>query len=207
MRNSNHFMQKNRSRAIDITDIAISKVPRTHISGFDKEQNQYIQKLHKLVLKEAQVLNETYHTNEMEAGVLVDLHSWTYFLIAGNKPREVELRNNPEAYKKLICAYKNQLMFIHNHPSTGTFSGEDFKMFCHHNSLYMMTIIGNDSSVYLLIKTFEFSAEKALNDYMQLSMKYYNKGYRNNNGTLAIKEILKNARKYGLIYKKGRKSI
>lgn len=36
-------------------------------------------------------------------------------------------------------------------------------------------------------------------------MKYYNDGYENNNGTLAIKYILKNATKYGLSYKKGRK--
>ena len=40
---------------------------------------------------------------------------------------------------------------------------------------------------------------------MQLSMKYYREGHVNNNGTLAIKEILKNVNKYGLIYKKGRK--
>lgn len=71
----------------------------------------------------------------------------------------------------------------------------------------MMTVIGNDSSIYILLKTFEFCAEKALTDYMHLSMKYYNNGYKNNNGTLTIKEILKNAHKYGLIYKKGRKSI
>lgn len=203
----NQFQQKNRKKAIHITDIAIDKVPKTNILGFDKEQNKHIQALHRLVLKEAQNLNRLYDTSEMEVGILVDIHSWEHFVIKGKTPRKVELKNNLKAYKKLISGYKNQLMFMHNHPSTGTFSGEDFKMFCLHNSLYIMTVIGNDSSVYILTKTFEFNADKAIADYIHLSMQYYNKGYINNNGTLAIKEILKNAKQYGLIYKKGRKKI
>lgn len=203
----NQFQQKNRKKAIHITDIAIDKVPKTNILGFDKEQNKHIQALHRLVLKEAQNLNRLYDTSEMEVGILVDIHSWEHFVIKGKSPRKVELKNDLKAYKKLISGYKNQLMFMHNHPSTGTFSGEDFKMFCLHNSLYIMTVIGNDSSVYILTKTFEFNADKAIADYIHLSMQYYNKGYINNNGTLAIKEILKNAKQYGLIYKKGRKKI
>ena len=204
---ANDFVQKNRNRAIQITDIAVAKVPRTHISGFDNEQNRHIQELHQLTLREAQELNQVCNTNDMEVGILVDIHSWEYWVIKGKNPREVEIKNNLEAYGRLIGGYRNQLMFIHNHPSTGTFSGEDFKMFCYHSSLYMMTVVGNDSSVYILIKSFEFDAEKAMMDYMRLSMKYYNEGYRNNNGTLAINEILKNANKYGLLYKKGRKLI
>lgn len=94
----NKFQQKNRSRAIHITDIAIDKVPKTNISCFDNEQNTHIQTLHRLVLQEAQRLNQLYNTNE-------------------------------------------------------------------------------------------------------------NEGHKNNNGTLAIKKILKKAKQYGLIYKKGRKSI
>lgn len=203
----NQFQQKNRKKAIHITDIAIDKVPKTNILGFDKEQNKHIQALHRLVLKEAQNLNRLYDTSEMEVGILVDIHSWEHFVIKGKSPRKVELKNDLKAYKKLISGYKNQLMFMHNHPSTGTFSGEDFKMFCLHNSLYIMTVIGNDSSVYILTKTFEFNADTAIADYIHLSMQYYNKGYINNNGTLAIKEILKNAKQYGLIYKKGRKKI
>lgn len=200
----NDFKQKKRTRAIQITDIAINKIPRADIYGFSHEQNVYIQNLYKLVLMEAKKLNVIHNTNEMEVGMLVDIHSWESFLIRGNRPREVEVKNNVEAYKKLIGGYKNQLMFIHNHPSTGTFSGEDFKMFCYHSSLYIMTVVGNDSSIYMLIKTAEFNVERALADYMKLAMKYYDEGYKNNNGTLAIREILKNAKKYGLLYRKGR---
>lgn len=201
----NEFKQKNRNRPIQITDIAIDKVPITNIYGFDGEQNKYIQNLHKLALVEARKLNQVYKTNEMEVGILVDIHSWEHWFIKGVKPREVDIKHDLDAYKMLVGGYKNQLMFIHNHPSTGTFSGEDFKMFCYHRSLYILSVVGNDSTVYLLIKTPEFNAEKVLSDYMRLSMKYYSEGYRNNNGTLAMKYILKNVDKYGLLYKKGRK--
>lgn len=201
----NQFKQKKRCKAYQITDVAINKVSKPRIIGFSEEQNLYIQDLHKKVLENAQKLNLKHTTNEMEVGILVDIHSWEYWLIEGNRPREVEVKQNIEAYKRLLSGYKNQLMFIHNHPSTGTFSGEDFKMFCYHNSLYVMSVVGNDSSTYILIKTPEFDAENALADYFRLARKYHNDGYIKNNGTLAIREILKNAKKYGLIYKKGRK--
>lgn len=98
-------------------------------------------------------------------------------------------------------------MFMHNHPSTGTFSGEDFKTFCINDALYIMSVIGNDASVYLLIKKNDFNAEKALLSCGRLAKNYYEKGYINNNGTLAIQDILKDASNYGLIYKKGRKGL
>lgn len=202
---ANQFKQKKRCKAYQITDVAINKVPNPRIIGFSEEQNLYIQNLHKIVLGNAKKLNSTHNTNEMEVGMLVDIHSWEHWLIEGNRPREVEVKQNIEAYKKLLNGYKNQLMFIHNHPSTGTFSGEDFKMFCYHNSLYVMSVVGNDSSIYILTKTPEFDAEKALADYFRLARKYHNDGHIKNNGTLAIREILKNAKKYGIIYKKGRK--
>lgn len=201
------FSQKNRRRAIGITDIAIDKVPQIHIFGFDMLQNQYIQRLHKLVLEEAKKLNVQYQTNEMEIGLLVDIHSWDYYIVKGQKPCEVDIKNNKDAFAKLLVSRKNQLMFIHNHPSTGTFSGEDFKTFCINESLYMMSVVGNDSSIYLLIKEHHFNAEKALLSYGELAREYYERGFWNNNGTLAIKDILKHAQNYGLIYKKGRKGL
>lgn len=49
---SDEFKQKKRSRAINITDVAIDKIPITNIFGFNSEQNKYIQNLHKSILKE-----------------------------------------------------------------------------------------------------------------------------------------------------------
>ena len=201
------FEQKNRNRAINITDIAIDKVPRTHIPGFSNEQNEFIQNKHKELLREAQKLNKSNKSKKMEVGILIDIHTWDSWIIHGNKECEVEMKNNPKALEKLTSGSRNSKMFMHNHPSTETFSCEDFKTFCNNDTLYMMSVIGNDASVYILIKDEKFSAELALKEYMNLSSIYFKNGYTNNNGTLAIKQIINNAEKYGLIYKKGRHKI
>lgn len=105
-----------------------------------------------------------YKSNLMEVGILIDLFTWQYWVIHGTNEREVQMRNNIEAYRVLESAGKNRLMFMHNHPSTGTFSGEDFKYFCNHESLYMITAIGNDGTIYALTKTYKFDI-KVLGEY------------------------------------------
>ena len=140
------FAQKNRNRAIGVTDVAITKVPKTHIFGFSNEQNSYIQKLHKELLSRVQKLNTLYHTNRMEVGILLDIHTWDYWVIDGKKECAVDFKDSLEAFMVLTSARKNQLMMMHNHPSTGTFSGDDFKTFCNNDSIYVMTVIGNDGN-------------------------------------------------------------
>ena len=200
------FAQKNRKRAIAITDIAIDKIPRTHIFGFSDEQNRFIQNLHKELLREAQKLNEEKNTHLMEVGILLDIHSWDYWVIKGTKNYTISIKDSIEAFYMLTNARKNQLMMMHNHPSTGNFSGEDFKTFCNNDAMYIMTVVGNDSTVYLLKKTKDFN-KRVLVEYAKLAKKYYDIGYKNNNGTMAIKKILKNASKYGIEYKKGRNRL
>ena len=94
-------------------------------------------------------------------------------------------------------AISNTMMFMHNHPSTGTFSGTDFKTFCNNESLYIMTVVGNDGNVRVLTKLNEFNSSDALLYYYDL-VKKYNK--YENNGARAMKELLKNCNKIGLEY-------
>lgn len=195
------FEQKRRDRAIDITDIAIDKVPRTRFYGIDDAGNRFIQDRHKDILRVAKSLNRVYNSNEMEAGILIDIHSWRYILIEGREPRKVEIRDNKDAYNMLEYSMKNQLMFLHNHPSTGTFSAIDLGTFWNNDSIYIMTIVGNDGGIYTLTKQAYFDKFKVTNEYTRLVNKYSNYKY---NATLAVREILKNAEKFDMIYKKGR---
>lgn len=201
-----YFAQKNRNRAIAVTDIAIAKVPKIQMFGFSNEQNSYIQELHKKLLHQVQILNDGHHTNRMEVGILLDIHTWDYWIIEGEKECSVDIRESTEAFQVLTCARKNQLMMMHNHPSTGTFSGDDFKTFCNNDSIYAMTVVGNDASIYVLVKTKDFD-ENVLFEYAQIAQKYYEKGYKKNNGTMAMKYILRHASKYGIEYKKGRNRL
>lgn len=128
------FEQKRRNRPIKITQIAIDKVPLAHIDGFTEEEDRFIQNMHKRLLLTSMELNDS-----NEVGIMVDIIEWMTWTILGDS-NEVETRKNPDAYIALKGNRKNTLLFIHNHPSTGTFSGVDFKTFCSNESLYAMTL-------------------------------------------------------------------
>ncbi|MBO4396491.1 MAG: hypothetical protein J5819_09120 [Eubacterium sp.] len=193
--------QKTRNKPIAITDIAISKVPRTRIQGFTSEQNARVQELHKEVLQTAQELNQKYHNDEMEAAILLDLFDMnTYWKVEGKKPRRVRMKDNPEANTAMQTWNTNRFLLMHNHPSTGTFSAKDILTFCNTDSIYILTVIANNGTVYILRKGIHFDAVAFLNEYGDLIEQI---GDCPNNATQAVKKLLKYAYKYDLYYKKG----
>lgn len=189
------FQQKNRNRPIKITNVAISKVPLTKLEGFSEEENLFIQEQHKLLLTVAKDRNDS-----KEVGILVDIVCWNAWMILG-ETNEVETKSNPKAYKAMKESRKNTMLFMHNHPSTATFSGTDFKTFCLNDSLYIMTVVGNDGSVRILTKLSGFDGNEALIYYNTLATQKY--GECTNNGTLAMKDLLKNCKKIELRYEIG----
>ena len=185
------FEQKRRNRPIIITDVAISKVPMIRFHGFSEEENIFIQQQHMRLLQKAKDDN-----NSCEVGILVDIIKWDTWLIIG-EANNIEMKTNPEAYRAMMTQGRNTMMFMHNHPSTGTFSGTDFKTFCNNETLYIMTVVGNDGNVRVLTKLNEFNSSDALLYYYEL-VKKYNK--YENNGARAMKELLKNCNEIGLVY-------
>ena len=152
MVDSQIIAQTKHDKPIKISDIAINKVPCTHIAGFTGEQNKFIQERHKEILIIARELCEKYRNYEMEAIILVNAHTWDYWVVKGKEPGNADIADNLEAKEALQTNSKNSLLLLHNHPSAGTFSGTDFVTFCFNASLYLMTVVGNDGTVYVLIK-------------------------------------------------------
>ena len=111
--------QKKYDRPIAITDIAINKVPATHLAGFSNSQNKYIQEKHKQLLKIAQQLCHTYETNLMEVVILIDTHTWEEWIVCGKTGCTVDIEadgrqsdgSNP-AYQALLTRPKNSLLLI-----------------------------------------------------------------------------------------------
>ena len=191
----NDFQQKRRNQFRKITDVAISKTQKVFLDGFSKEQNDYVWEMHKRLLSVAKEIN-----NSEEVGILIDIITWEEWVILGKK-NKIEMRDNFESYLKLKQNRKNTLLFMHNHPSTSTFSGKDFKTFCNNDSLYMMTVVGNDGVVQVLYKTKDFDKDKALLMYYKLAMEKYSQ--KSNNGIMAMKELLSRCSEIGLVYKRG----
>jgi proteasome lid subunit RPN8/RPN11 len=193
--------QKNRNKPIKITDVAISKVRRTQIFNFGancEDENRYIQEMHKQLLKLSQKEN-----NSEEIAIVVDIISWDNQVVFG-KENKVIMKKNPNAYKMMVENPKNTILVMHNHPSTSTFSGEDFKMFCDYEAIYIMTIVGNDGSIQVMTKDENFDGQNIKAKYGEKAKAYKEKGYKNN-GTMAMKYIIKNPREYNIFYKNGGK--
>lgn len=93
---------------------------------------------------------------------------------------------------------------MHNHPSTSTFSGADFKMFCDNASIFVMTIVGNDGSIQIMEKNTAFNGQAEKMNYHNLALQYKNEGYTNN-GTMAMKYIIKHPAEFNILYKHGGK--
>lgn len=190
-----NFEQKKRNRPIKITDIAISKVPKIELSEFSEKENLFVQEQHKRILSISKEKNDS-----KEVGILVDIIHWYAWVILG-EANEIETRSNPDAYKAMKGSRKNSMMFMHNHPSTGTFSGTDFKTFCLNDSLYIMTVVGNDGNVRALIKLDGFDGGEALAYYSRLATQKY-KDYQNN-GTMAMRDLLKHSADIKIKYEIG----
>lgn len=192
--------QNKRNHPIAVTDIAIDKVPCIKLRGFSSDQNRLIQRMHKELLERVKILCDACGSDSMEVARLIDLHTWDYWEIEGKEERIVRLKDNPKAKQAMDTSPKNSLLLMHNHPSTGTFLGEDLKTFCNTDSLYIMAVVGNDGSIYVLIKDVGFDAAEAMRAYGYFAEKY--KKYKNN-GTRAVRALLKDAKLFGLYYKKG----
>ena len=90
-------------------------------------------------------------------------------------------------------APKYSIVVMHNHPRNGMFSGADLKSFVDYASIYAMTAVCNDGTIYSIHKTETF-------DPIAL-MVYYNDGIKNTGEYSGIKNVAKNASKIGIKYK------
>lgn len=195
------LQSKSRMRAVAITDIAISKVSVVKFRGFTEQENNLIREYHKLLLQLAQKLCDKHKNSEYEYGILINIHTWNHIEIEG-VPNGVYMDSSPAAKLALENGSKNSLFYMHNHPSTGTFSAADLKTFLLNEAIFIMTAVGNDGFVYSVQKTADVDVRGFLTDYLQMAEQYRDDGYLNN-ATLALKDIMKKSEKYGVIYMKG----
>ena len=104
---------KNRARAITITDIAISKIPRIRPNGFWEVEVEYIRRYHQHLLRKAQELCTIKKSNTYEYGMLVDVHTWQCIEIEGVSGG-VYIDAVPNAKTALKYGGKNSLLYMQN---------------------------------------------------------------------------------------------
>ena len=186
---------KKRDHKIMITDIAVSKVSLVEIPGFSSAQNESLRTLHKELLRDAQLHN---NSNEVAYAVPID---FSRRVVTYGKEDRVSLQLNTELASLKKSIYANELILAHNHPSTSTFSIADIATFVFDPHIGLMTVVTNQGEVHVLQKggLFEYNSAKELLDYLIKKYRLHEDGTESNQES-AAHEFLKSCRKAGVWY-------
>jgi hypothetical protein len=169
-----------------ITDEIIESIAKTRLFN-DNEMDTRLRELHQDLLRESKNKNKC-----KEVGVIWNLRKLEQVVCVHGIENGVDFRKNEASYELLNSPYKNSIVVLHNHPRNGLFSYRDLASFIKYDSIYAMTIVCNDGTIYTMSKTVDFNGNALLEYYNQnISHKRYG----------AIKSIAHNAKKFGVIYK------
>ena len=186
---------KKRDHKIRITDIAVSKVSLVAVPGFSLAQNESLRSLHKELLRDAQIHNDS---NEVVYAVPLDFSSKV--IIYGERDH-VSLQSNTELASLKKRIYAHELILAHNHPSTSNFSFADIAIFVFDPSIGLMTVVTNQGDVHVLQKRELFEYNKGRELLTSLIEKYQlHKDGTEENQEAAAHEFLKSCGKAGIWY-------
>lgn len=184
---------KKRDYKIFVTDVAIDKVPYVAIPGFTKEQNEYLQEEHKNILRIAKDEN-----NSNEVLSIASQNTLKSIRIMGDE-FSVNPSKNEDAQSAFMFAKRKELMYLHNHPSTNTFSLIDIAEFIKYGQIGLLSVITNQGKLYVLHKSNTYLYNVVRDIFTELYTKYQNGmlDYRT-----VVKKFLKKCYEGGLYYEK-----
>lgn len=146
---------KKRNHKVMITDVAIDKVSCIKLPSIPVEQCERIQRAHKRLLKIARTQNTS---NEVLA--ILSFANVDEIYVLGTE-NEVNPAENEKACVAFLSSGYRELMYLHNHPSTSTFSMADIDTFVTQGCIGLMSVVTNQGEVYILHKTRRYTYQKA----------------------------------------------
>lgn len=155
---------KKRDHKIFITDTAIEKVSLVKPSDFSYSQASLMKSKHKELLNVAKKQN-----NSNEILFIENLDFNNEVRISGNE-FVVSPGKNPFAVSVIAHAERQSLIYLHNHPSTNTFSVGDIDTFVCEKAIKAISVVTNQGEVYILNKLDNYSfnnTRKLLNEIYQ----------------------------------------
>ena len=144
---------KKRDHKIFITKQAIEKVDCVQPSDFTSSQALAMRQKHKELLEIAKTKN-----NSNEVLFIEDLQFSSEVQVMGSE-FVVSPGKSPFAVSVLINADRQSLIYLHNHPSTNSFSVGDIDTFVCERAIKVMSVVTNQGEVYVLNKTDKYSFE------------------------------------------------
>ena len=190
---------KRRDRKVDITDIAIEKVPFIEYKGFTEKQNRIIHELSKEVLRLSQKNNDC---NEVAITCALDYKEKDNFVysVAYGDEHSVNVLADTESYHLIKGIENVTVIMMHNHPSTQTFSLKDLIFFLEYDKIKMMIVVSNQGVLHYLMREDNFNKSAFVNLYKQYVSKITDKADAKQCYN-AVLGILHNCSLAGLLYR------
>lgn len=185
---------KKRDHKIFINDTAVARVDYVKLSDFTVEECMLLQSKHKNLLIKSMLEN-----NSDEVLKICDLSLKSETDVLGDE-FGVNPGENPFAAAIINNAKSKSLMFLHNHPSTNTFSVADIDTFVCEPTIKVMSVVTNQGEVYILnkLENFDYNIVRNLlkNIYNEFSGEIDNKKF--------VMKFLKCCKKGGIEYAKSK---
>ena len=144
---------KKRDRKIFITESAINKVDFVKPKDFSDTQASLMMSKNKELLNVAKNQN-----NSNEVLFIENLDFNNEVRILGDE-FVVSPAKNPFAVSIIANAKRQSLVYLHNHPSTNTFSIGDIDTFVCERAIKAISVVTNQGEVYILNKLDNYSFE------------------------------------------------
>lgn len=192
---------RKKDHVFTITDSAIDKVPVVEVPTFSEEQNQALQAMHKEVLRTAKEDNG----NKEVALITRSSFNQKPVKVLGTESK-VDYMSHPDVRVLKADSYAQELILSHNHPTTKKFSFADVAMFVFDEYVGASSIVTNQGQVHILLKSENFDFDQAKLLLKELQDKYEIRKYPKDETRQrkAAREFLKQRRKVGVWYGKGK---
>ncbi|MBQ9928088.1 MAG: hypothetical protein IJO65_08915 [Lachnospiraceae bacterium] len=142
-------MQKKNWEIVGIRQEVIDGLPRIYLKSFSHDENDYLNEWMAYALRYAKENNDS-----GEIGILLDVQEWSnYDIVIGTRNK---VSFNTQKMKMCLKTQKNRYILIHNHPNNKIFSDRDIFNFCKMEAVMGMIVVGNQGSIYAIIKKDNF---------------------------------------------------
>ena len=180
-----------------ITDDIIESIAK--VKAFNSSQiNNELYLLHKKLLNISKNKNKSH-----EVGIFWNLANPNEHHTILGSINGINMNDKNEVKQMVTYGSICSIAVLHNHPKNGLFSSRDIHSFADYDSIYLMTAVCNDGTIYMMRKERNFNP--------LLLVEYYNYGITNyirkNNATntkpyySGIKYVAKHAKKIGITYR------
>ncbi len=171
---SKELESNKRDHKIEITDIAIEKVPMIRYKGISEEHYEILQLLAKLVLEESRSnndCNETAITYSLDGVDIFDVGGRCVTVTYGDE-HSVDPLGSTLSFHLVASSGSCVVVILHNHPNLSKISLQDVSLMLKYASIKMIVAVTNLGSVSYVVRNENFNRLLALELFDKAVEKY-----------------------------------